>query len=317
METADPPSRAGQLIRPDRYKAAPHAAEASAKRTETTQQERLPPSSYFLFSRSYFLVPRRALAGAPRLLYTDGDTRNLNSTGSGVASSAIAIDGPVASGKSSVGSRVAAALGWPFVDTGTMYRAITWLALRRGLAVHDEAGVSALAEAATMRVRPPAPASTEYATVQVDGEDATPFLRTPQVERAVSVVSAMPRVRRRMVGLQRELAADHPVVMAGRDIGTVVLPDATLKIFLDASPETRAQRRAAELARRGHPAPPGAVLAETLERDRLDSERADSPLAAANDAVVVKTDGMSEDEVVARVLELARQTFGARVRPAR
>src|SRR5579871_4855301 len=101
--------------------------------------------------------------------------------GSSVASSAIAIDGPVASGKSSVGSRVAAALGWPFVDTGTMYRAITWLALRRGLAVHDEAGVSALAEAATMRVRPPAPASTEYATVQVDGEDATPFLRTPQV----------------------------------------------------------------------------------------------------------------------------------------
>ena len=212
---------------------------------------------------------------------------------------------------------MAAALGWPFVDTGTMYRAITWLALHRGLDVNDEAAVSSLAEAATMRVRPPAPGSMEYATVQVDGEDATPFLRTPPVERAVSVVSAMPRVRRRMVGMQRELAADHPVVMAGRDIGTVVLPDAALKIFLDASPETRAGRRAAELARRGHPAPPAAVLAETLARDRLDSERADSPLVAASDAVVLQTDGLSEDEVVVRVLELARQRFGAQVQPAR
>jgi cytidylate kinase len=262
-------------------------------------------------------VPAGPLAGVARLLYTDGDTRNLIAAGSSVAESAIAIDGPVASGKSSVGSRVAAALGWPFVDTGTMYRAITWLALHRGLDVHDLSGVSALAEAATMRVRPPAAGSTEYATVQVDGEDATPYLRTPPVERSVSVVSAMPRVRRRMVSLQRELAADHPVVMAGRDIGTVVLPDAALKIFLDASPETRAQRRAAELARRGHPAPPGAVLAETLERDRLDSERADSPLVAASDAVVLKTDGMSEDEVVARVLALARQRFGTQVQPAR
>jgi len=257
------------------------------------------------------------LAGVRSLLYTDRDTRNLIAAGSNVASSAIAIDGPVASGKSSVGSRVAAALGWPFVDTGTMYRAITWLALHRGLDVHDAARVSALAEAATMRVRPPAHGSTEYAAVQVDGEDATPFLRTPPVERSVSVVSALPRVRRRMVGLQRELAADHPVVMAGRDIGTVVLPDAGLKIFLDATAESRAQRRAAELARRGHAAPPGAVLAETLERDRLDSERADSPLVAAVDAVVLKTDGIGEDEVVARVLELARQRFGARVRPAR
>lgn len=249
--------------------------------------------------------------------YTDGDTRHPKAAGSSVASSAIAIDGPVASGKSSVGSRVAAALGWPFVDTGTMYRAITWLALHRGLDAHDEARVSALAEKVTMRVRPPAPGSAEYAIVQVDGEDATPFLRAPLVERAVSAVSALPRVRRRMVELQRELAADHPVVMAGRDIGTVVLPGAALKIFLDASPETRAGRRAAELARRGHPAPPGAVLAETLARDRLDSERVDSPLVAAGDAVVVPTDGLSEDAVVARVLALARERFGAQVQPAR
>jgi len=233
------------------------------------------------------------------------------------ASSAIAIDGPVASGKSSVGSRVAGALGWPFVDTGTMYRAITWLALQRGIDPGDAERVSALAEAATMCVRPPAAGSAEYAIVIVDGEDATPMLRTPAVERAVSIVSAVPRVRRRMVALQRELAAEHPVVMAGRDIGTVVLPDARLKVFLDASAETRAGRRAAELARRGRPSAPAAVLAETLARDRLDSERADSPLAAAADAIVLHTDGLGEDDVVARVLELAQRSFGPQAQPAR
>jgi cytidylate kinase len=164
-----------------------------------------------------------------------------------------------------------------------------------------------------MRVRPPAAGSSEYAMVKVDGQDATPFLRTPAVERAVSIVSAMPRVRQRMVELQRELAADHPVVMAGRDIGTVVLPDAMLKVFLDASAHTRAERRAAELARRGRPAPYEAVLAETEARDRLDSERSESPLLAAVDATVLHTDGMSEDEVVARILALARQTLGAQV----
>ncbi len=197
-----------------------------------------------------------------------------------------------------------------------MYRAITWLALRRGIDPSNAARVSELAEAAVMRVRPPAAESAEYATVHVDGEDATPFLRTPDVERTVSIVSAMPRVRRRMVGLQRELAADHPVVMAGRDIGTVVLPDADLKVFLNASAETRAERRAAELARRGKPMRYASVLAETLERDRLDSERADSPLVAATDAIVLHTDALSEDDVVARVLVLARRTLGLPVQPA-
>src|SRR5579884_1637288 len=114
-----------------------------------------------------------------------------------MASTALAIDGPVASGKSSVGSAVAAALGWPFVDTGTMYRAVTWLALRRGVDIHDGGALTRLAAAARMSVRPPNPGSGEYATILVDGEDATPHLRSPEVERAVSEVSAVPAVRER------------------------------------------------------------------------------------------------------------------------
>lgn len=229
------------------------------------------------------------------------------------ASTAIAIDGPVASGKSSVGSRVAAAIGWPFLDTGTMYRAITWLALRRGVDLTDVAALGALAEGINMRVAPPPAGSSEYATIHVDGEDATPFLRTPEVERAVSAVSAVPAVRRRLVELQRQLAANQPVVMAGRDIGTVVLTDARLKVFLDASPETRAERRTAELARRGRARPYCDVLAETLERDRLDSSRTDSPLRPADDAARLATDTLSEDEVVARVIDLARRVLGVQV----
>lgn len=226
-----------------------------------------------------------------------------------ITSVAIAIDGPVASGKSTAGSRVAAAIGWPFIDTGTMYRALTWLALRRGIAADDGPALSELARSTAMRVAPPPPCSREYATVTVDGEDATPYLRAPEVEQAVSAVSAHPEVRRQLVALQRTLVHHSPVVMAGRDIGTVVLPDAKLKVYLDASAETRAERRAAELARRGTPRLASAVLADTRSRDAQDSGRADSPLRAAADAVVLQTGGMSEDEVVEAILDLARRAF--------
>jgi CMP/dCMP kinase len=229
------------------------------------------------------------------------------------ASTAIAIDGPVASGKSSVGSRVAATLHWPFVDTGTMYRAITWLLLERETDLNDAAALGILTEQATMRVLPPAPGSHEYATVIVDGQDATPHLRTPAVERAVSVVSAVSRVREQMVSLQRSLITRQAVVMAGRDIGTVVLPDAQLKIFLDASAQIRALRRVEELARAGRPRAYADVLAETLQRDQLDSNRADSPLAPASDAVIIDTGTLSEDEVVRRILDLARSVYGTEV----
>jgi cytidylate kinase len=223
---------------------------------------------------------------------------------------AIAIDGPVASGKSSAGSRVAAALGWPFVDTGTTYRALTWLALRRGVRTDDAAALGRLAATVSMRVHPPTTGANSPTRVDVDGEDATPFLRKPEVERNVSAVSAVPEVRARMVALQRQLAEHGPVVMAGRDIGTVVLPNARLKLYLDASAETRAARRADELAGKGTPRALATVLAETRARDAIDSGRDLSPLRPADDAIVLATDGVSEDEVVARILALAHERLG-------
>jgi cytidylate kinase len=161
-----------------------------------------------------------------------------------------------------------------------------------------------------MHVHAPETGATGPTRVEVDGEEATPFLRTPEVERNVSAVSAVPEVRRQMVALQRRLAEHGPVVMAGRDIGTVVLPDAALKLYLDASAETRAARRAEELARKGTQRPYATVLEETRARDAIDSGRETSPLRPADDAVIIATDGLSEDEVVARILELARRRFG-------
>ncbi len=216
----------------------------------------------------------------------------------------IAIDGPGASGKSAVGSRVAARLGLPFVDTGAMYRAITWLALKRGVPVTDVVGLADLARSAPVEVAPPPTESREYATIRIGGEDATPYLRDPVVERAVSAVSAVPAVRSVMVDLQRRAAAGA-IVMAGRDIGTVVLPDAEVKVYLDASPEVRAHRRMDELVARGAPRTYDDVLLELRRRDDIDSTRAVAPLRPASDALVLNTDHLSIDEVVARVLEQA------------
>lgn len=205
-----------------------------------------------------------------------------------------------------MGARVATALGLPFIDTGAMYRAITWLALRRGVPIDDPAALTALARSASVSVAAPPPGSQETATIRVDGLDAGPHLRDPDVERAVSIVSAVPAVREVMVQLQRQ-AASGQVVMAGRDIGTVVLPDADLKVYLDASPEVRARRRVLELARKGTPTDYEAVLADLLRRDELDSTRAVAPLRPADDAVVIHTDPLSVEEVVARVLALVRE----------
>ncbi len=218
----------------------------------------------------------------------------------------IAIDGPAASGKSAVGSRVAAVLGLPFVDTGAMYRAITWLALRRHVPLDDTAALSALTRAAPIAVAPPAAGSGEAATIRIGGEDATPHLRAPDVERAVSIVSAVPAVRSVMVELQRRVAG-HAIVMAGRDIGTVVLPNAEVKVYLDASAAVRARRRMPDLTARGEPAVFEDVLAGLIRRDELDSSRSVAPLRPAADAVVINTDQLSIDQVVARVVALARK----------
>lgn len=216
----------------------------------------------------------------------------------------IAVDGSAASGKSSVGRRLAEKLDYPFLDTGLMYRAVTFAALERDMDVHDPEALGALANSMRLEVGPPAPGSSETCSIVVDGCDVTAQLRRADVEDAVSLVSRVPGVREALVRQQREIAGRQAMVMAGRDIGTVVLPDADLKIYLDASISERARRRHAEFAIHGRTVTKDIVLEDLRRRDQIDSERAVSPLRPADDAIVIKTDGLSEDEVLRRVLQL-------------
>jgi len=216
----------------------------------------------------------------------------------------IAIDGPSASGKSSVGYLVAERLGYLFLDTGATYRALTWLALQRRVHLEDEEGLVRLAAQVDMNLGPPAAESCERCTIWVDGEDLTGVLRQPEVERGVSLVSRVPQVRRAMVAVQRRLASRRRVVMAGRDIGTVVLPSADLKIYLDASVEERARRRHEELVALGRPFTQSDVRQQILRRDAIDSQREDSPLRAAEDAVVISTAGLNQEQVVEKIVTL-------------
>jgi len=209
-----------------------------------------------------------------------------------VAPMVIAIDGPAGAGKSTVGRAVAARLGLEYLDTGAMYRAVTFAALRRGIDPADADDVASLADAVEMTL--------DGSSVVVDGVDATVEIRGREVTAAVSAVAANARVRSELVRRQRSWVATHGGgVVEGRDIGSVVFPDATLKLFVTASPRVRAERRVAEIG--GDVAD---VEASIIERDRKDSTRADSPLTETSDAVTVDTTGLSIDEVVARVLEL-------------
>lgn len=210
----------------------------------------------------------------------------------------IALDGPAASGKSTVGKAVADRLGYLYFDTGAMYRAVTWLALARGAAITDEAGVTALAEAADIDVLPAAEADGRQYTVLVDGQDVTWAIRGPAVVNSVSQVSAYPGVRAALVVQQRRLAARGRIVMVGRDIGTVVLPDAPLKFYLDASAEERARRRWLEEQSRGGQRTLEQVLAEVRSRDEIDSTRAVAPLRPAADAIIVDSTHMTIEQVV-------------------
>jgi cytidylate kinase len=218
----------------------------------------------------------------------------------------IAIDGPAASGKSAVGSALAAEFGYRFFDTGAMYRAMTWLALERGIDVRDADGLVRLAESASITVRQSPIGAGEATMVLLDGEDATPHLRDGAVEANVSLVSRVPGVRHALVRIQRALAAEGGVVMAGRDIGSVVLPDADVKVYLDASAAVRARRRYEQMRAQGIAADYGALVAELEERDAIDSGRAESPLTAAEGAVIINTDTLSIEEVVRRIANLAR-----------
>ncbi|MBI3977811.1 MAG: (d)CMP kinase [Chloroflexi bacterium] len=216
----------------------------------------------------------------------------------------IAIDGPVAAGKSTVGRLLAERLGYRYVDTGAYYRALTWLALRRGVDPEDEASLADLARSARIQIqRPTVPDGRAY-TVLVDGQDVTWAIRSPEVEGVVSIVARQPSVRRVLVEQQRELAQAGQVVMVGRDIGTVVLPDAELKIFLSASAEERAARRYCELATRAEPASYRQILEDLRQRDQIDRERAVGPLRPADDAQVVDTDGLSVEQVIDRIQQL-------------
>jgi cytidylate kinase len=216
----------------------------------------------------------------------------------------IAIDGPAAAGKTTVGRQTGFHLGYPFLDTGAIYRAMTWTALHRGVDLSDEDALSELANSITIDIGPPVPGSIEPCSIFVDGEDVTRFLRQPEVEAAVSLVSRIEGVREALVRVQRDLAGRNAVVMAGRDIGTVVLPKADFKAFLDASVEERARRRFIELSAMGMEVTEEGVLRDLRRRDRIDSERSVSPLRPAEDAVVIDTDGLTLEEVVQRVLDL-------------
>jgi cytidylate kinase len=220
--------------------------------------------------------------------------------------SIIAIDGPAASGKSTIGKRLADELGYLFFDTGVMYRAVTWLALQRELDMSDETAITVLAESVPIDVQPPSQADGRACDVLVEGVDITWKIRLPEVDANVSVVSAYAGVRRALSAQQRRIGQRGSVVMVGRDIGTVVLPKADLKIYLDASAEERARRRYDEIVARGESADYNEILAKVIKRDRIDSTRDVAPLKAAEDAIVVDSDNLSADEVFEKALVLCK-----------
>jgi len=220
--------------------------------------------------------------------------------------SIIAIDGPAASGKSTIGKRLADALGYLFFDTGVTYRAVTWLALQRGLDMRDEVAITALAETVPIDVQPPSQDDGRACDVIVEGQDITWEIRSPEVDANVSVVSAYPGVRHALSTQQRRIGQRGRIVMVGRDIGTVVLPDADLKIYLDATAEERARRRYDEIVARGEGADYDEILAKVIERDRIDSTRDVAPLKIAEDAVVVDSNNLNADEVFEKSLALCK-----------
>ncbi|MDR7420075.1 MAG: (d)CMP kinase [Armatimonadota bacterium] len=219
----------------------------------------------------------------------------------------IAIDGPTASGKSTVARAIARRLGLEYLDTGAMYRSVALVATQQGLDLNDAPAMTRLASTLRIESRPNGAGDRTL----VDGRDVTEAIRAPEVSTAASVVSALPGVRAALVARQRERAASGGIVMEGRDIGTVVLPDADLKIFLEATLEARARRRHAELQARGVSISLEEVQRQEAERDRRDATRTHSPLRPARDAVVIDTTALTPDEVVGTILRLLRERMEA------
>ena len=210
----------------------------------------------------------------------------------------IAIDGPSGAGKGTIARTLAQQLGYRHIDTGAMYRAVAWQSLREGISLGDEEAVAARAQRAEIVV--------ERGSVTIDGDDVTRAIRTPEIDRAASAVARLPKVREVLVARQRELGGGGGVVMEGRDIGTVVFPDADVKIYLDASEEERARRRVNDASHTGSQAGHAAVAEAIRARDTADSTRTASPLTMADDAIRIDTTSMPVMEVVDRVLAIVR-----------
>ena len=220
----------------------------------------------------------------------------------------IAIDGPAGSGKSTIAERIAELLGYLYLDTGAMYRAVTLAALRQEIDIDNEVEVTSIAQKIELDIQPPTIEDGRSYTVILDSEDVTWLIRSPEVEAFVSQVSTYQGVRDAMTARQREIGLRGNVVMAGRDIGTVVLPDADLKIYLDASVEERAHRRYEESLSRKEDVSYEEVLKALGDRDHIDSTRDLAPLKPAEDAILIDTTNMTIDEVVTLVFGLVRGT---------
>ncbi len=216
----------------------------------------------------------------------------------------IAIDGPAGSGKTTLANRLARHLGYFYLDTGEMYRAVTWAAVDQGVDIQNGGAVTELAQRVKIDVRPPTRQDGRVNDVLVEDRDVTWEIRRPEVESRVSIVAAYPGVRQAMTAKQRRIGLRGAVVMAGRDIGTVVFPDADLKIYLDASVEERARRRYEETSARGDSLTYAEILAAMRRRDKIDSTRQVAPLRPAEDAVLIITDGLTSDDVFKKVLNI-------------
>jgi len=221
----------------------------------------------------------------------------------------VAIDGPAASGKTTIANQLAERWKYLFFDTGVMYRAVTWLALENQIPIKDEPAVSALAEKIQIDVEPSSKDDGREYDVLVDGVDVTWHLRSPKVDAKVSKVSAYPAVRKALTKQQRRIGLRGKVIMVGRDIGTVVLPEADLKIFLDADVDERARRRFNQRVDRGEQVEFSKILKKLKKRDKIDSTREIAPLCAASDAVVINTDALSVADVLSEIEKYAQESI--------
>ncbi len=217
----------------------------------------------------------------------------------------IAIDGPAASGKSTVGRQLADLLGYLFLDTGCMYRAVTLAALKRAISIEDEAAVTHLSHELNMEIKPVAGETDgRMYTVLINDEDVTWELRSPEVDTHVSLVSSYLGVREELVRRQRQLGEAGSVVMVGRDIGTVVMPDAPLKLYITASAKERARRRWEERQAQGHVNDYENILADVMRRDKIDSGRQYAPLRPAEDAILIDTTNLTPDNIVEQIVTM-------------